>query len=258
MNLSRTSIYFHKRIFLSRNKVFNPFKFNNLIRNYTKSYYNFDINNNNSNNNANIAINSGDKYNITSDIWTIPNIITFSRIAASPGLVYAIANDMKEVAFGGCIIFAFTDWLDGYIARNYNQMTKLGAILDPLADKIFIGSLTLGLCMKGLLPPELAGVYIGRDVAILTCAFAMKLKQRHTQGISFFDTSSTSESYDVVPSVLSKVNTGLQLGVLTASLGHFCSSYPPMYLIEPFWYITAVTSVASALGYADGSGIRRR
>lgn len=246
MNLSKTSIYFHK-IFLSRNKFLNPYKFNNLIRNYTKSCYNLDINTN-ENNSYNINTNNGDKYNITNDIWTIPNIITLSRIAASPGLVYAIANDLKEVAFGGCLIFAFTDWLDGYIARNYNQMTKLGAFLDPLADKIFIGSLTIGLCMKGLVPLELAGVYIGRDLIIMTCAVGMKLRQRHRQGISLFDMSSKSESYEVIPSLLSKINTGLQFVVLTGTLGHFCYSYPPMYIIEPLWYISTATSIGSALG----------
>lgn len=246
MNLSRTSIYFHK-IFLSRNKFLNPYKGTNLVRNYTKSYYNLDINTS-KNNSYNINTNNEDKYHITNDIWTIPNVITLSRITASPGLVYAIANDLKEVAFGGCLIFAFTDWLDGYIARNYNQMTKLGAVLDPLADKIFIGSLTIGLCVKGLVPIELASVYIGRDLIIMTCAVVMKLRQRHRQGISLFDMSSKSESYEVIPSLLSKINTGLQLVVLTGTLSHYCYSYPPMYIIEPWWYISTATSIGSALG----------
>ena len=72
------------------------------------------------------------------EINTIPNIITMSRIISSPLLAIAIANDMKFIAFSGCIIFAFTDWLDGYLATKLNQKTVLGAFLDPVADKVFI------------------------------------------------------------------------------------------------------------------------
>jgi cardiolipin synthase (CMP-forming) len=55
------------------------------------------------------------------EIWTIPNIITISRIASSPLIAIAIASDMKEAALIGCTVGAFSDWLDGYIAKNYNQ-----------------------------------------------------------------------------------------------------------------------------------------
>ena len=58
-------------------------------------------------------------------------MITLSRIIASPFLAYAITLDMKEVALGGCLLCGFSDFLDGYIAKNYNQKTVLGAFLDP-------------------------------------------------------------------------------------------------------------------------------
>lgn len=67
-----------------------------------------------------------------------------SRIAASPLLSAAIAYDMKFAALGGCVLFGFTDWLDGYLAKKLNQQTVFGAFLDPMADKIFIGALSVG------------------------------------------------------------------------------------------------------------------
>jgi hypothetical protein len=78
------------------------------------------------------------------EINTIPNMITISRIVASPLLSIFIANDMKYAALGGCVIFGFTDWLDGYLAKKLNQQTVLGAFLDPMADKILIGAVTVG------------------------------------------------------------------------------------------------------------------
>jgi hypothetical protein len=55
-------------------------------------------------------------------IWTIPNAITMGRIAASPMIMAAIAADHKYVALMGCIAAGASDWLDGYIAKNYDMM----------------------------------------------------------------------------------------------------------------------------------------
>ena len=73
-----------------------------------------------------------------------------------------------------CLISGFLDWLDGYIAKTFNQKTVLGAFLDPLADKIFIGSVTIGLTMKGLFPVPLAMIMIGRDVFFVAALFAIR------------------------------------------------------------------------------------
>lgn len=137
------------------------------------------------------------------EINTIPNIITMSRIAASPLLSIAIAYDMKAAALGGCILFGFTDWLDGYLANKLNQKTVLGAFLDPMADKIMIGALTVGLVAKGLLPVPLACVIIGRDVFLIAASFAMRAIERPA-GSAFFDTTD-SATFKIVPSDLSKV-----------------------------------------------------
>jgi cardiolipin synthase len=179
----------------------------------------------------------------------------FDRILASPGLSYAIASDMKGVAFGGCIIFGISDWLDGYIARTYNQKTVLGAFLDPVADKIFISALVFGLTMKGLFPLPLAMVIVARDVILVAGSFILRASER-PPGAPFFDTTN-SATFEIVASDLSKINTGCQILLLTASVGNFALDFPAEILIEPLWYITAVTTVGSGLGYLDGSGIKR-
>jgi cardiolipin synthase (CMP-forming) len=178
-----------------------------------------------------------------------------NRILASPGLTYAVALDMKEIALGGCIIFGLSDWLDGYIARTYNQQTALGAFLDPLADKIFIGALVIGLTSKGLFPLPLATVIIGRDVLLVAAAFTMRVQER-PEGAPFFDTSD-SATFEIVPSHLSKVNTACQFLLLVTSLGNFALELPLDIFVEPLWWITAVTTVGSGLSYLDGSGLRR-
>ena len=162
---------------------------------------------------------------------------------------------MKGIALGGCIVFGFSDWLDGYIARTYNQRTALGACLDPLADKIFIGALVTGLCAKGLFPLPLAAVIIGRDVLLISAAFIVRAIER-PEGAPFFD-ANHSATFEIVPSDLSKVNTCCQFLLLVTSLGNFALDLPLTIFVEPLWWITATTTVGSGISYLDGSGLKK-
>lgn len=74
--------------------------------------------------------------------WTIPTIMTWTRIVAIPlivGVFYLpIADTRNEIALVMFVVFAATDWLDGYLARRLNQMSAFGAFLDPVADKFLV------------------------------------------------------------------------------------------------------------------------
>ena len=113
---------------------------------------------------------------ISERVYTIPNMITVSRIIASPFLAFAIYEDKREIVLAGTLIAAFSDWLDGYIAKTYDQKSVLGAFLDPVADKVIIGALTLGLTLKNLIPFPLACIIIGRDVALIAASFYIRTK----------------------------------------------------------------------------------
>jgi cardiolipin synthase len=136
-------------------------------------------------------------------IWTVPNAITVCRIVASPLLGVAIAQDMKEVALCGCFVAAFSDWLDGYIAKNYDQKSHLGSLLDPLADKLVIGALTTGLAYKAMIPLELCALIIGRDSVLIIGALYMRYKTLPI-GVGYWEYSHAS-MFTIAPSLLSKV-----------------------------------------------------
>jgi cardiolipin synthase len=188
-------------------------------------------------------------------VFTPDRFFAIIRIVASPGLTYAIALDMKEVALVGCVVFAFTDWLDGYIARTFDQKTVLGAFLDPVADKVFIGALTLGLAAKDLLPLPLAVVIVGRDVSLIAASFYIRSRER-PPGAPFFDTT-YSATFQITPSEISKANTLIQFGLITATLGNFATGVPAITAIEPLWWITAVSTIWSGASYLDGTGLKR-
>jgi len=103
--------------------------------------------------------------------WTIPTIMTWTRIAAIPlivGVFYlpisaAMQNLLASVMF---IIFAATDWLDGYLARKLNQTSSFGAFLDPVADKFLVCASLLVLVHLQRADVFVALIIIGREIAI--------------------------------------------------------------------------------------------
>nr|KAJ3421750.1 hypothetical protein HK105_002427 [Polyrhizophydium stewartii] len=104
---------------------------------------------------------------LTENIYTAANGLTVSRILMTPVIGYLIVQQSFVSACSLLAIAALTDLLDGYLARNFDQKTVLGSVLDPAADKILMTTLTVSLCQAGLLPLALAVLIIGRDVGLV-------------------------------------------------------------------------------------------
>ncbi len=104
-------------------------------------------------------------------MWTIPTLLTLTRIAAIPfiaGLFYLpIDNDLRNLlATVMFVVFALTDWLDGYLARKLNQTSAFGAFLDPVADKFLVCASLLVLVHLGRVDVLVSLIIIGREIAI--------------------------------------------------------------------------------------------
>ena len=102
---------------------------------------------------------------------TIPTLLTWARIAAIPLIigVYYLHWPMATknlVATALFVLFALTDWLDGYLARKLNQTSAFGAFLDPVADKFLICASLLVLLEEGRVGALVALIIIGREIAI--------------------------------------------------------------------------------------------
>lgn len=76
-------------------------------------------------------------------ILTIPTILTLARLLLLPVLIWAVASGFYWVGFGLYVVGALTDWLDGWIARKYNQISAFGTFLDPVSDKIYVCTMFL-------------------------------------------------------------------------------------------------------------------
>ena len=103
------------------------------------------------------------------DIINLPNLLTVARIATAPAIAALLSRERKamdELAAGTIALAALTDYLDGYLARRWNQVTSLGQFMDPLADKIYISTSYLMLVKRGELDFWVPAVIIGREIAI--------------------------------------------------------------------------------------------
>lgn len=100
-------------------------------------------------------------------IWTIPNILTIIRILLTPVFVMAYTSENFNLAWILFAIAGLTDALDGFLARIWNQRTRLGAMLDPLADKALLVTSFLCLAAKGWLPMWLTVLVVSRDAIIV-------------------------------------------------------------------------------------------
>jgi cardiolipin synthase len=104
----------------------------------------------------------------SSAVITLPNILSFARIAAIPLFCWLAANERTRL--WGILLFAVvvsTDWVDGYVARRTGQVTELGRILDPVADRLAIAAGLLTFAISGVFPFWAALLILVRDVAVV-------------------------------------------------------------------------------------------
>ena len=111
-------------------------------------------------------------------ILTIPNLLSIFRILLIFPLAYFIWNNNLYLVFLIVLIAIVTDYLDGIIARRFNQITEWGKIFDPLADKLAIGTILIVLYLKQQVPLWLVLIVVGRDVAILLAGLFLAKKYR--------------------------------------------------------------------------------
>lgn len=89
------------------------------------------------------------------NIYTVPNILTFTRLIAAPAVGYLILHDQHFWAASLFFYAGVTDLVDGWIARKWNLQTVVGSVIDPMADKLLMTILTVCLAVKGALPSTL-------------------------------------------------------------------------------------------------------
>jgi cardiolipin synthase len=163
----------------------------------------------------------------------LPNLITLARLLSVPLAIWLIFDGRYGAAFWVFIGAGVSDALDGYIAKRFDRRTRLGALLDPAADKALLAGVYVSLWLVGQLPGWLVGLVVLRDLLIVV-------------GFVLIQTTAAPKRFD--PLSISKLNTLVQLSligfVLAQGLG--IEAEPVKWLLIA---AAAVTTVLSGLSY---------
>lgn len=97
-------------------------------------------------------------------IWTLPNLVSMLRLFGVPLFLWLVLGPHLDlVALGVLAVAGFTDWLDGYLARRLGQQSRVGELLDPVADRLYILAVVVGLAWRDIIPWWVAVVLPARD-----------------------------------------------------------------------------------------------
>ena len=164
----------------------------------------------------------------------VPNFITFARLCVVPVIICFIINDDLWLAFWLTVAAAISDALDGIIAKQFDCITRLGAFLDPIADKGLLVCLFIVLGHQGYIATWIVILVVFRDLLIVGGALMF-----HT----------ITHSLEMAPLKISKINTAVQFGFVVGILGIEGYSIEVDGLRPMLPFIVALTSVWSGTAY---------
>lgn len=104
----------------------------------------------------------------------VSNSLSFTRMVLAAPAAWAVFTGRGELAIGLSIVGMITDVLDGYFARRFHEVTELGKVIDPIADKVYITAVVVALVMRGEMPLWYAAIVVGRDAVIFTAGLYLK------------------------------------------------------------------------------------
>lgn len=168
---------------------------------------------------------------------TVPNIITLIRFFLVPAVILALLQGRVGWALAGFFAAGVSDGVDGFIARQFNQRTALGAYLDPIADKLLLVSVFVVLGLMNELPLWLVIAVVTRDALIIGGVLLSTIM---------------GNPVEMKPLMVSKANTAVQIvlaGVVLAELAFATEVWP---LRPALIWLTALLTVASAGAYLVG------
>lgn len=168
----------------------------------------------------------------------LPNAITVVRVVLVAPCGWLLWQDAVLEALLLIAIAGASDAVDGILARRFDWRTRFGALADPAADKLLVVVVIAVLAVKGLVPLWLVAIIVGRDVVILSGAFAFRQLIGHVE---------------MAPTLVSKINTVVQfLLLLVVLLGH--SGLAPLAALASAalpagFYLVAATGIVSGVHY---------
>lgn len=125
-------------------------------------------------------------------VLTVPNALSVVRLLGVPVFLWLVLSVQADAAaFVLLAVAGATDWLDGYLARRLNQRTRLGVLLDPLVDRVYIAATLLGLALRGFIPWWLVGILLARELLLVALVPRLRRSGRMALPVTFVGKAAT-------------------------------------------------------------------
>ena len=164
----------------------------------------------------------------------LPNLLCVLRIAMVVPVGWLIVEGRYLPAMIVFFVAGFTDLLDGFLARTFGWKTRLGGILDPIADKLLVATAFITLTLAGFVPMWLLVVVLVRDLVIIGGSLAYQ---------------AFVAPFEAAPTGISKITTLLQLGYLLLAMSAAALGVPDQHILGPLAVLVAVAAVLSGILY---------
>lgn len=168
----------------------------------------------------------------TNSNWTIPNVLSALRLLGVPVFFWLIVVPQNDgLALAILIVSSFTDWLDGYLARRLNQFSRLGELLDPLADRLYVVAALAALFIRDLLPIWVVAALVLRDLAMSMLLIYLKRDGITGIPVHFVGKAATMNLLYALPLVLMGTFSGL-----VGEVAHVFGWAFLLWGITMYWY----------------------
>ncbi|MDP9318445.1 MAG: CDP-alcohol phosphatidyltransferase family protein [Actinomycetota bacterium] len=146
---------------------------------------------------------------VTNRVATLPNLLSLARLFGVPLFLWLVLGPHQDGwALVVLMVSGFTDWLDGKLARTLNQTSKLGQILDPVADRLYILAVVIGLALRDIIPVWLAVILPLRDVFLFSLLPFLRTRGYSVLPVHFLGKAATANLLYAFPLLLLGDGTG--------------------------------------------------
>jgi cardiolipin synthase len=136
-------------------------------------------------------------------VWTLPNLLSAIRLAGVPVFLWLVLGpEWDGWALALLMVSGFTDWLDGYLARKLDQRSTLGEILDPVADRLYILAVVVGLALREIIPWWLAVALPLRDALLWLLVPFLRTRGYSSLPVHFLGKAATANLLYAFPLLL--------------------------------------------------------
>lgn len=201
----------------------------------------------------------GDRESLSDRIWTVPNALSVLRLLGVPLFLWLLLGPEEDGWAIAVLMFSgFTDWADGKIARWFDQGSRLGALLDPAADRLYIVSTLVALALRDVVPVWVVGLLVGRELVLGVMLLVLRAHGYPPLQVHYLGKAATFLLLYAFPLLLLADGDGALAAVSAPFAWALTIWGTALYLLAGLFYVVQVVALLAADRAADRAAAGRR